>query len=77
MTNAPLTAEEVIGHLGLKPHPAGGWFRETFRDETGPQGRAHSTAILFLLKAGEASRWTRSMPPRCGTGMAVPRCCSK
>jgi predicted cupin superfamily sugar epimerase len=52
-----LTADEVIAHLGLKPHPEGGWFRETFRDETGPHGRAHSTAILFLLKAGEVSRW--------------------
>jgi len=55
----PLTAEEVITHLGLKPHPEGGWFRETFRDENGPHGRAHSTAILFLLKAGEVSRWHR------------------
>ena len=55
----PLTADEVIAHLGLKPHPEGGWFRETFRDETGPHGRAHSTAILFLLKAGEVSRWHR------------------
>jgi predicted cupin superfamily sugar epimerase len=31
----PLTADEVIAHLGLKPHPEGGWFRETFRDGTG------------------------------------------
>jgi predicted cupin superfamily sugar epimerase len=54
-----LTADEVIAHLGLKPHPEGGWFRETFRDEVGPHGRAHSTAILFLLKAGEVSRWHR------------------
>ena len=51
------TAEEVIAFLELKPHPEGGWFRETFRDETGPHGRVHSTAILFLLKAGEVSRW--------------------
>jgi len=54
-----LTADEVIAHLGLAPHPEGGWFRETFRDEVGPHGRAHSTAILFLLKAGEVSRWHR------------------
>jgi predicted cupin superfamily sugar epimerase len=59
MTTEALTADEVIAHLGLKPHPEGGWFRETFRDETGPHGRAHSTAILFLLKAGEVSRWHR------------------
>ena len=53
------TAEEVIAHLGLKPHPEGGYFRETFRDEGAHQGRAHSTAILYLLRAGEVSRWHR------------------
>jgi predicted cupin superfamily sugar epimerase len=55
----PLTADEVIAHLKLAPHPEGGWYRETFRDESGHQGRPHSTAILFLLKAGEVSRWHR------------------
>jgi Cupin superfamily (DUF985) len=54
-----LTADEVITHLGLKPHPEGGWYRETFRDERGHAGRAHSTAILYLLKAGEVGRWHR------------------
>ena len=59
MTSEALTAEDVIKKLGLKPHPEGGWFRETFRDEGGHLGRAHSTAILFLLKAGDVSRWHR------------------
>jgi predicted cupin superfamily sugar epimerase len=54
-----LTADEVIAHLKLGPHPEGGYFRETFRDEPGHKGRAHSTAILYLLKAGEVSRWHR------------------
>jgi uncharacterized protein len=48
----PLTADEVIAYLKLKPHPEGGYFRETFRDEPGHKGRAHSTAILYLLRAG-------------------------
>ena len=39
--------------------PEGGYYRETFRDAPGHKGRAHSTAILFLLKAGEVSRWHR------------------
>src|SRR5262245_53161905 len=52
-----LTAEDVIRQHDLKPHPEGGWFRETFRDATRPHGRAHSTAILFLMKAGEVPRW--------------------
>jgi uncharacterized protein len=50
-------ADRLIELLGLKPHPEGGHFRETFRDSN--VGRAHSTAIYFLLKAGEVSRWHR------------------
>src|SRR5262245_49314950 len=44
-----LTAEDVIRQHDLK--------RETFRDATRPHGRAHSTAILLLMKAGEVPRW--------------------
>jgi hypothetical protein len=55
-----LDADAVIELLELKPHPEGGYFRETFRD---PQkligGRAASTAIYFLLKGGERSHWHR------------------
>ena len=50
-------ADRLIRQLKLKPHPEGGWFRENFRD--GNPGRAHSTAIYFLLEAGQASRWHR------------------
>jgi len=52
-------ADRLIALLDLKPHPEGGYFRETFRDPAGANGRAHSTAIYFLLKAGEVSRWHR------------------
>jgi predicted cupin superfamily sugar epimerase len=52
-----LTADEIIALFELKPHPEGGHYRETFRDALGHGARAHSTAILFLLKAGEVSRW--------------------
>ena len=51
-------ADLLIAQLGLQPHPEGGHFRETFRDDT-DAGRASSTAIYFLLKAGEVSRWHR------------------
>ena len=55
-----LTAAEVIACLDLAPHPEGGHFRETFRDTaTTPDGRARSTAIYFLLAAGERSHWHR------------------
>jgi predicted cupin superfamily sugar epimerase len=49
----------VIRRLGLKRHPEGGWYRETFRDARGIGGRAASTAIYYLLQAGEVSRWHR------------------
>jgi len=55
-----LTAADVIGLLGLKPHPEGGHFRETFRDTQHVEGgRAASTAIYFLLARGERSHWHR------------------
>ena len=52
-------ADEIIRTLRLKPHPEGGHYRETFRDSGGAYGRAWSTAIYFLLRRGEASRWHR------------------
>jgi len=52
-----LNADALIAQLKLQPHPEGGYFRETFRDAG--EGRAHSTAIYFLLKAGQVSRWHR------------------
>ena len=55
-----LSADKVIGLLGLKPHPEGGHYAETFRDtRTTEDGRAASTAIYFLLKRGEWSWWHR------------------
>jgi len=54
-----LNAEALIAQLKLQPHPEGGHFRESFRDDGVKGGRAHSTAIYFLLKAGERSRWHR------------------
>jgi len=55
-----LSAEEVIGLLGLAPHPEGGFFRETFRDAaTTGSGRASSTGIYFLLPADQISHWHR------------------
>jgi len=56
-----LTDHEVISALGLAPHPEGGFFRETFRSPAkitapfAPVSRAASTAIYFLLRAGEFS----------------------
>jgi hypothetical protein len=54
-----MTAEEVIAALRLEPHPEGGHFAETFRDARVVNGRAASTAIYYLLRAGETSQWHR------------------
>ncbi len=54
-----LTVAEIIALLDLRPHPEGGFYRETFRDPLPAGGRAASTAIYFLLPAGQRSRWHR------------------
>ncbi len=53
------TAADIIRLLDLKPHPEGGHFRETFRDNRSIDARAASTAIYFLLARGERSHWHR------------------
>ncbi len=55
----PADAERVIAALGLAPHPEGGHYRETWRGPAGPDGRATGTAVYYLLKSSEESRWHR------------------
>jgi predicted cupin superfamily sugar epimerase len=55
-----LTAADIIARLGLKPHPEGGHYRETFRDaRLDANRRSVSTAIYFLLAQGGRSHWHR------------------
>ncbi|KAA5606635.1 cupin domain-containing protein [Roseospira marina] len=61
LSRTGLSAEAVIAHLGLSPHPAeGGYFRETWRADEGVAGatlpdryagadRCFGTAIYYLL----------------------------
>src|SRR5258708_40128296 len=54
------TAADIIARLELRPHPEGGYYRETFRDTRADvSGRSRSTAIYFLLARGERSLWHR------------------
>jgi predicted cupin superfamily sugar epimerase len=55
----PDEVEGIVARLGLAPHPEGGWYRETWRGEPGPDGRAVGTAIYFLVAAGSPSRLHR------------------
>ncbi|MSP89505.1 MAG: cupin domain-containing protein [Alphaproteobacteria bacterium] len=54
-----MSADDVTAALGLVPHPEGGYFRETYRHKPGDGGRGAKTAIYYLLRAGEVSRWHR------------------
>ncbi len=54
-----MNACNIITQLGMQPHPEGGHYVETFRDEVQVNGRSAGTAIYFLLQAGEISRWHR------------------
>lgn len=49
--------DRIIDALGLEPHPEGGWFAETWRAPAADGRRAASTAIYFVLRAGERSHW--------------------
>ena len=47
-----LSATEIVNLLQMVPHPEGGYYKETFRDDA-------STAIYYLLEAGDHSHWHR------------------
>lgn len=64
-----LDAEYYIENLNLQKHPEGGYFRETYRSEEKisssenkdpfPSNRNYSTAIYFLLKGQQHSKFHR------------------
>jgi predicted cupin superfamily sugar epimerase len=49
----------VIAALGLRAHPEGGWYVETWRAPSSDGARPRGSAILYLLAAGERSSWHR------------------
>ena len=53
------SARALIAALQLKPHPEGGWYRETWRADAPDGGRAAGTAIYYLLEADQFSHWHR------------------
>ena len=56
-----MNAADIRQMLGMRPHPEGGHYVETFRDTADPAhgARGASTAIYFLLEAGDVSHWHR------------------
>ncbi|WP_395173838.1 cupin domain-containing protein [Roseibium alexandrii] len=58
LVDPTLSADDIVDLLKMQPHPEGGFYAETFRDDvTDAQGRAASTLIYFLLPDGIVSRW--------------------
>jgi predicted cupin superfamily sugar epimerase len=57
------TIPDLARHLDLKPHPEGGWYRQTYVSDVivQPPGRAGTrpvaTIIYYLLRPGEQSAW--------------------
>ena len=49
----------IVERLRMAAHPEGGWYVETWRAEVLTGERPVASAILFLLAAGEESRWHR------------------
>ena len=53
-----MDADAIKAHLGLQPHPEGGWYCETYRDPD-VEDRGALTHIFYMLQQGERSRWHR------------------
>ncbi len=70
-----ITAEQLIQQYHLKPHPEGGWYKETYRSKEAvcqtalPKGfngeRNFSTAIYFLLEQGNFSAFHKIKSDEC------------
>jgi predicted cupin superfamily sugar epimerase len=55
-----MDATDLITRLGMRPHPEGGHYAETWRATANDPGeRPVGSAILYLLAAGERSHWHR------------------
>ena len=52
-------ARDLAERLGMRAHPEGGWYVETWQPASVDGARPAGSAILFLLAAGERSHWHR------------------
>jgi predicted cupin superfamily sugar epimerase len=69
------TIQKIIQQFNLRPHPEGGWYRQTYKsDESIAAGalperfggsRSFSTAIYYLLEAGNFSAFHRIKSDEC------------
>ena len=67
--DAAVTADEIIERLALEPHPEGGHYRQTWRDEPTGDGRASARPSTSCFAPVSARRGTGSTPTSCGISM--------
>lgn len=82
-------ADAIIEALGLRPHPEGGHYAQTWSADAADGERSAGTAIYYLLRAGERSHWHRvdaaevwhfyageplALSVAAGSGTAEPEC---
>lgn len=70
-----MTAKDFVDHYSLQPHPEGGWYKQTYKSaeliahaSLPPRfkgDRAFSTAIYFMLAAGDFSAFHRIQSDEC------------
>jgi uncharacterized protein len=53
------TSADIIARLDLRPHPEGGFYRETFRQHSGEGMRGTLALIYYLLPENQTSAWHR------------------
>lgn len=57
--------DDIIKALKLEPHPEGGYYRRTYKNELAADGetiaeRGYATAIYYLCEGEKFSRWHRT-----------------
>ena len=61
-----IDAEEIINSLDLKPHPEGGFFKQTFLDtQSDSSDRRIASVIYYLLRYDQYSHWHRVDATEC------------
>jgi len=50
------TVKDIAKQLDLRPHPEGGYYRRTYKNQHGPHERGHASAIYYLLEGGGFAR---------------------
>ena len=75
-----LGPKEIIRMLDLQPHPEGGWYKQTFQDEPGPDGRSPQDVLAAVTReareiVGEQYRLLNQviLPALADEGVVFPR----